>query len=123
MAIKKHLNALGTAAQLASAIVGGATDGGLTATGTGQTDAYKIGGGFAGFTTTPSGSGAMLPVCDPGDGIYVANLDASQALLVYGQVGEKIQNGSTNAGFSVAASKSAIFKKVTATAWAANLSA
>lgn len=123
MALKRNLLGLGTPPQVASAIAGGASGGGLTALGTTQTDAYKIPGSFAGFTSTPSGTGAQLPTCDPGDEVFVANLDASNALLVYGQLGEKVQNGSTNAGFSVAASKSAAFKKVTATAWAAILSA
>lgn len=123
MAIKRHLTALGTPPQLASAIAGGAADGGLTATGSGQTDAFKIGGSFAGFTTVPASSGAQLPAADPGDEVVVCNLSASQALLVYGQTGESVQGGSANAGFSVAANKSAIFKKVTTTAWGANLSA
>lgn len=124
MPIKRHLIALGTAPQLASAISGSAEGGGLTATGSSITDAFKIGGSFAGFTTVPASSGAQLPVADPGDAVFVSNLSASQAVLIYPDAAlNTIQGGSAGAGFSVAANKSAIFKKVTPTAWGANLSA
>lgn len=124
MAIKRHITALGTPPKLASAIVGAADAGGLTALGTNLATAYAIGGGFAGFTTVASGTGAALPLADPGDDVFVSNLSASQALLVYPDSAlNTIQGGSAGAGFSVAANKSAVFKKVTATAWGAILSA
>lgn len=123
MAIKRHLTSLGLAPLTSEAIVGGASQGNLTATGSGQTDAFAIGGGFAAFTTVPASTGARLPVCDPGDEVVVCNLSASQALLVYGQTGESVQGGSANAGFSVAANKTALFKKGSTTAWGAILSA
>lgn len=124
MAIKTHLIALGTAPKLASAIVGASDQGGLTATGNSITTAFAIAGGFAGFTTVPAGTGAQLPPVDIGDDVFVANLSASQALLVYpDSSANTVQGGSAGAGFSVAANKSAIFKKVSATAWGAILSA
>lgn len=124
MSIKQHLIGLGTPPTLAAAIAGSAAGGGLTATGTSITDAFKIGGSFAGFTTVPASSGAQLPSVDPGDEVFVSNLSASQAVLIYPDSSTNtVQGGSAGAGFSVAANKSAIFKKVTATAWGANLSA
>lgn len=124
MSIKRHLMGLGVPPQTASAIAGGAAGGGITALGTNLATAFQITGSFAGFTTVGSGTGAALPSVDPGDEVFVSNLSASQALLVYPDSSSNtVQGGSAGAGFSVAANKSATFKKVTTAAWGAILSA
>ncbi len=112
----------GAAGQLARSIVGGVTSG-LTATGTTQADALLISTTNTQYSTVASGTGAILPsVANQGDTYRVFN-NGANALLVYPPTGGAINNGATNAGFSVAANKSAQFVMLTSTLWGAILSA
>lgn len=117
----RNIMGSGSPAQLARSIVGGSNVG-LTATGSTQTDALLIGATNSQFTTVASGTGCILPQADPGDTFRVFN-NGANALLVYPQTGGAINNGSTNAGFSVAANKAAMFNMLSGTLWGANLSA
>lgn len=122
MAIAQRLLGSGAAAQLAQNIVGD-FDQAITATGTSsQTAAYDLFAVNNYVSTTAANTGVQLPVCNPGDEIWVYNAGA-QTLSVYGQTGETIINGAANAAFSVATLKGAVFKKLTATAWMAILTA
>lgn len=95
----------------------------LTATGSVQTDALILPSDVAIFTTVASNTGCILPPStDPADECMVTNHGAN-TLKVYPPSGGKIANGSANAAFSVAATKSAIFKSIDGTNYAAFLSA
>ena len=94
----------------------------LTATGTGQTTALLVTSDVNIFTTVATTvNSAQLPACDIGDDLEIINYGA-KALSVYGQTGDKIQNGSANASFSVGANKTANFTRIRSTDWAAILS-
>jgi hypothetical protein len=103
----------------------GSTETTLTATGTTQADALPLapGGDNSVVGTAAAGTGVALPPMEVGDSHFVQNLGAN-ALLVYGGfTGSVINALSANAGFSVAAGKSAVFRKVSATNFATLLSA
>lgn len=120
--IKKHLMASGLPS-LAALNIGGRVDSGLTAAGTTQADATISPGDIVWFTTVATGTGFRLRAdAEPGDEIKVYNGGAN-ALLVYPQVGGTINALATNASFSLAAGKMAIFTNGTGLAWAGNLSA
>lgn len=122
MAIAQRLLGSGAAAQLAQNIVGD-FDPAIVATGTSsQTAAYDLFAVNNYVSTTAANTGVQLPVCNPGDEIFVYNAGAS-TLSVYGQTGETINNGAANAAHSVATVKGAIYKKLTPTAWMAVLTA
>lgn len=104
---------------------------GLTATGSGQSTALALPTDFNVFTTVASSTGAQLPWGVDGttvgpvqlaDEITVVNHGAN-TLSVYPQTGGKIANGSANAAFSVAATKTAYFTYIGSGNWAAALSA
>lgn len=122
MSIKSHLMGLGMPAALAGTIVGNVDGGALTATGTSQATALLLSKSFNYIGTTAASTGVQLPACDPGDSVVIANAGAS-TLSVYGQTGDTIDGGSANAAFSVATNTTAIFYRITSTAWAALLSA
>lgn len=99
----------------------------LTATGSSQGTALAIPSDFVVFTTVAASTGGILPastgnVAQPGDTYIVVNHGAN-ALSVYPPNGGKIANGSTNAAFSVAASKTAWFLSLGSGNWAALVSA
>ena len=122
MTIKQNLIGSGTPAGQANNIAGLA-NAGLTATGTVQTDALAIQVSHNQYSTVAAGTGALLPsFAQPGDTIRVFN-NGANALLVYPPTGGAINNGATNAGFSVAANKGAQFTMVSATLWGSLLSA
>jgi hypothetical protein len=122
MTFKSNLMGLGTPGGQAGAILGGASVG-QTATGTTQTDALAITASNTQFTTVASGTGAILPsFMQVGDWARVFN-NGANALLVYPVTGAAINNGSTNAGFSVAANKSAQFFMLSPTLFGVSLSA
>ena len=122
MPFKSNALGSGISAGAANALVGGATAG-LTATGSTQADALALQVSNNQFTTVAAGTGAILPsFSQPGDVCRVFN-NGANALLVYPQSGGAINNGSTNAGFSVAANKSAQFVMLSATLWGSLLSA
>ena len=104
---------------------------GLTALGNSQGTALALPTDFNVFTTVSASTGAQLPWGVDGttagpvqlaDEITVVNHGA-QALSVYPQSGGKVANGSANAAFSVAATKTAYFTYIGSGNWAASLSA
>lgn len=121
MPILDHLVSLGTAPVLATSIVGGVTS--LVAAGSTQGTATLLGSGTGYITiVSSSGKGVQLPACTPGSSIYMWNGGANTA-HVYGQTGDAIGAGATNAAFALATKKGAIFKRVSSTQWGQNLSA
>jgi hypothetical protein len=122
MTFKSNLMGTGTPGAQAGAITGGALVG-QTATGSTVADAFALSTSHTQFTTTASGTGAILPsFMQVGDDCSVYN-NGANALLVYPLTGAKINNGATDAGFSVAANKSAHFVMLSSTLFGANLSA
>lgn len=122
MTFKQNAMGSGTPALQAGALIGGAAVG-LTATGSTQADALALQASNNQFTTVASGTGAIVPsYMQPGDIIRVYN-NGSNALLVYPLSGAAINNGATNAGFSVAANKSAQFVMLSPTLFGSLLSA
>lgn len=106
----------GASMTLAEAVLG-TTDGGRTATGADQAAAFAITQANTVFSTTALGTGARLPAnAEVGDEFVVANFGA-EALLVYPQVGGKVNALADNAGFSIATGVGARFKKMTSTRW------
>jgi hypothetical protein len=94
-----------------------------TAVGTAQTGAVAITTNFTILTTASGQTAAVLPATEIGGGPYIiANISATTA-LIFPPSGGAIQGGSTDASFSLAQNKTAMFFKTTATAWVANLSA
>lgn len=109
----------------------------LTGLGNSQGTALALPRDFNIFSTVAASTGAILPwgddqqpvaasgqygVIELGDTITVVNQGAN-ALLVYPQLGGKVQGASANAGFSVASNKMAAFQYVGSGNWVANLSA
>lgn len=122
MTFKSNLMGLGTPGGQAGAIIGGVAVG-LAATGSTAADALLITASNSQYTTVGSGTGAILPsYMQPGDYCRVFN-NGANALLVYPITGAAINNGSANAGFSVAANKSAQFFMLSPTLFGATLSA
>lgn len=74
-------------------------------------------------TVASSGDSVMLPKCEGGKMVVVANAAASNASNVYGQVGEAINALAVNSPFSLAANKVAIFFCTIDGTWASNLTA
>lgn len=82
---------------------------GLTATGTGQSDAYALTYAYNSFSTVAAGTGALLyGNAISGDSQLVYNGGAN-ALLVYPESGGNINSLAANAAFSVAAGATHIF--------------
>jgi len=122
MAIKSELMARGFSAGQAESVVGIVANT-LTAAGSSQATALAIGADINIFTTTASSTGAILPsTLGAGDSMTVVNHGAN-TLSVYPPVGGKIANGSTNAAFSVAATKAATFTCIDNLNFLAELSA
>lgn len=122
MPIRQNIIGSGTPAGQAIYHVGTA-NAGLIATGSTQADALPIQVSNSQYATVAAGTGAILPsFCTPGDVLRVFN-NGANALLVYPITGGVINNGATNAGFSVAANKGAQFTMLSATLWGAILSA
>lgn len=113
---------VGTPAAQAVAIGGVVTDT-LTALGSTQGTALALPSNVNRVTTTAASTGVIIPAtAQPGDEYIVTNSGAN-ALLVYPPTGAAIAAGATNAGFSVAANKSAYFVVISGTFIAAILSA
>lgn len=112
----------GTPAAQASAI-GGVVSTALTATGSTQGTALAVPSNINQFTTVAASTGAILPAtAQPSDEYVIMNAGAN-ALLVYPPSGASIGAGAANAGFSVAAGKSAYFFFVSPTVIGVILSA
>jgi len=120
--IVEHLIGLGSQPHLANAIAGGVST--LTAAGTTLGTATIIPGPGANVSiVSSSGLGVKLPNCSPGSEVIVFN-GAPNALFVYPfESTTSIGAGSAGAGFNITTKKTAIFKKLTATQWASNLTA
>lgn len=122
MPILDHIIGLGTAPTTATSICGGVST--LTAAGTTLATGTLIGSGKAYVSiVSASGKGVVLPGCTPGSSVFVYN-GGSNTMNVYGNTAlEAINNGSVGAKFTLVANKGAMFNKLTATLWGANLSA
>lgn len=90
------------AALAARAITGGNdVDLGATATGSNSSaNSYLLKGTLTSFTTGGAGTGARLPVLEPGDSIIVANYTGS-ALLLFPSTGGNLNNAGVNASLSL----------------------
>lgn len=112
----------GTPAGQAQAIGGVVTDA-LTALGTNQATALAVPSNINRFSTVAASTGAILPATAQPSDEYVVMNSGANALLVYPPSGAAIGAGSANAGFSVAAGKSAYFFIVSPTVIGVILSA
>jgi len=103
----------GLPARAASAIAGDVQNT-VTAAGTTQGTATTVYGDNVIVTTCPASAGVVLSTDSgfgPGDDVFVANQGAN-ACLVYPPSGAQINALAVNAGFSVAAGKSALLRCV-----------
>jgi hypothetical protein len=73
-------------------------------------------------TVTVAGDGVVIPNSEVGDSINILNLGAN-AMEVYPPVGGRINQLSTNTGFTLAPSTACMLVKFSATRWMAFLSA
>lgn len=123
MAIPSRLTGSGIAALAATNICGDVSSA-VTAAGTTNADAARLNSAINDVTTVAAGAGVLLPPIEPGAAVFVRNTSA-EALLVYpGTTGAQINAlTATTGGFSVAAGGNALFVAVSATKWAAILSA
>lgn len=120
MALNTELMALGMPWPQAGAI-GQDVATGLTATGTNQATAYALTASISVFSTTASGTGALLPPCVGRPDFAILNSGAN-ALTVYPTGSTETINGTTS--FSVTNAKQAIFMSRGGTGgWIAILSA
>jgi len=121
MAIRSNLIGIGFN-PFQSRVLTGENSSGLTATGSSVTDAYKISSVVNEFTTVASSTGAVLPPMEPSDAIFVYNAGAN-TLSIYPRTGEAINNGSTDAAYSLAANKGVMIVKRSNTKYMAILTA
>jgi hypothetical protein len=121
MTTQRNLMGSGTSALGAQAAVGMISNT-QTATGSNQGTALAMPSDFVVFTTVAASTGTILPNAQPGDWFTIVNHGAN-TLSVYPPTGGKIANGSANAAFSVAATKTAQFQAISSTDYAASLSA
>jgi hypothetical protein len=122
--IKAKMMGVGTPPMMAQVTVGTVTNT-LTASGSTQGTALAISDDVNIFTTVAASTGTILPgstLVSAGDNILVVNYGAN-ALTVYPPTGGKINNGSANAGVSVAANKNAEFVCINGTDYIGLLSA
>lgn len=111
MAIARKLIGLGLPWGTAVGVVGN-VDNNLTATGTTQATALLVSNDINVLTTTAASTGVILRSdLSAGDTQEVVNYGA-QTLTVYPPVGGKINNGSANAGVSVATNTSALYTSI-----------
>lgn len=121
MAMQTELAGLGIQPGAAKALGSSAYVSGLTATGTGQSDALALTSSFAAFGTVAASTGAILPSATGASPTCVVNGGAN-ALSVYPASGEFINASNANTAFSVTAAKTAWFWPV-GNRWFAVLSA
>lgn len=100
----KKVVMMGSGIPAAAAVaITGSTTSGLTAAGTTQGTALAVSDDVNVVTTTAAGTGVILPSnLTKNDRMVVSNHGAN-ALLVYPPTGGAIDNGTANAGLSVAA--------------------
>lgn len=116
-----ELIGLGTPPKLAG--LSGNLPSAKTGVGTAQTGATPITTNFTVLTASGGATAFLLPAVPAGSGPYIVSNQSGTTALVFPPSGGSIQGGSTDASFSVATNKSAMFFKTSATAWAVNLSA
>lgn len=121
MTTVKNLMGAGNSGLQAQASVGILANS-LTALGNSQGTALALPSDFNIFTTVAASTGTILPTGAPGDWYTVVNHGAN-SLSVYPPTGGKIANGTANAAFAVAATKTAQFQCIDGTNYAASLSA
>ena len=87
---------------------------GVTAAGTTQASATPVYGDNVQVTGVAAGAGVILagPTFGPGDDVFVANNTGTNALTVYPPTGGQINALGVNAGFSIGANKSALFRSI-----------
>ena len=107
---------------LAATNICGDFTGGLVATGNNQATSLLLNSAINDVITTASSTGVMLPPVEASATVTVYNAGAN-ALLVYPQVGGKINALADNAGFSIGANKGATFVGISGTGWRAILGA
>lgn len=96
---------------------------GLTATGTGQSDAYEVTTAKAAFSTVAAGAGAVLSaLAVTGDSQLIYNGGAN-ALNVYPPAGANFNGQGANVPHSLGVATACEFHKLTATLWTGILSA
>lgn len=128
MPLTSDLTGLGMAPGLASLL--GNTPASISGNGTSQANGRKI-GGTALNLVTPSGGATAFTLLKPlhtGTPIWVFNVSASTAALIFPPSGGKINGGSTDASISIAANKGAVLMLgsgagISAELWYAILSA
>lgn len=116
MPIKANILGSGISAQAATSLIGEVANT-LTALGTTQLNALLLSKTTNNVVTVGgSGTGVILPPgtglgdqLQAGDWVRMVNYVSGNAILVYPPFGGKIQNGTLNASFSVAALKTATF--------------
>lgn len=112
--------------QVVNSTVEESTAAGLSTTGTTQSGATKITALSNEFTTVGSANGAaVLPNSAnmAGQTILVVNAAATNSMVVFPFLGDKINGGSANAGFTVAAGKRCFFSCIAAGNWYTTLTA
>jgi hypothetical protein len=118
MASSKKLTGSGFAPLQVTSILGdvdnGASNTGITATGTTQATAYAIGAVNSIFSIVASGAGAILPTAIQGGDEFTAVNQGANSLTVYPPLGGTINNGTVNAGVTVSANSMSFFKAVPA---------
>lgn len=92
---------------------------GLTAdTGSAQTDATELTAHFNEVTTSgTAGDSVLLPPAEAGLEVVVFNDAAANAIDVFPNTSDTINDGSANAAFSVGAGATVVFRAVDATNW------
>ena len=96
---------------------------GLTATGTGQSTAYEVTCATNSFTTVAAGTGAVLYSAAVGGDDQVIFNGGANPLLVYPQVGAKINKLTANLPMQLAVNTGVYFRAISTTQWVGVLSA
>lgn len=123
MAMIKEMMGGGISSGMARAINGGLASA-VSAAGTTLATATALNAGNNVITTCAASAGVSLPSCEVGDEIFVFNATNTNQLTVYPDTSSVTINQLT-AGFGAVLSPftGALFKRVSATAWWATLSA
>lgn len=120
MAIPSHVMGSGNSPLATSAIVGASSTTGAVATGSTIADAYQLTAVNTTFTTSSASTGFILPATEAGAEVWVRN-DSGQTLTAYPKAGSTINAAASTA--TIATAKTAVFRAMSATTWAMNLTA
>lgn len=121
MALAREIMGGGFSAVGADAIQGGVNLT-ITAAGTTQGTAASLSTSNNFISTAASGSGVILPAAQQGDWIVLYNGGAN-AVIVYPNVGAKINSLTTNGGAALGTNTACIYFCFSATQWVCDLSA